>query len=161
MEKVLYTGVRRGWTSDELRIMRENARLGSVAVALLLGRSVACVRQMAYRQRISLRAAGERRGVVLGQPRGQSIASRIREDIVSGRVDAEVLARRMGLAAVEEVCPCCGRRPVEVRSTGFCLVCHKDRLTQAHLAEVEKLDAQRALWSSRQTLCRARKAAEA
>lgn len=157
---MLDSGVIKPWTTGELRFVRENARLGSVEVARKLGRSVACVRQMAYRQRISLRAAGERRGVVLGQARGVSIVARIREDIVSGHVDAETIARRMALQQDAALCPCCSYRPVEVRSTGFCLKCHRDRLTAAHLQELEKLDSQRALWSSRQALCRARKAAE-
>lgn len=140
--------------------MREHAKLGAVAVAQLLGRSVTSVRRMASRQRISLRSSGERRGLVLGQPRGTRITEQLRADVVSGRVDDELLARRMALRQDAETCPCCGRRPIEVRTTGFCTVCHKDRLTAAHLDEVEKLDAQRALWSSRQALCRARKAAD-
>lgn len=140
--------------------MREHAKLGAVAVAQLLGRSVTAVRRMASRQRISLRSSGERRGLVLGQPRGMRIGEQLRGDVVSGRVDAELLAQRMALRQDAETCPACGRRPIEVRATGFCTVCHKDRLTAAHLDEVEKLDAQRALWSSRQALCRARKAAD-
>jgi hypothetical protein len=139
--------------------MREHARLGAVEVARRLGRSVSSVRSMAKRQRISLRSSGERRGLILGQPRGTSVSEQLRSDVVSGRVDAELLARRMALVQAAETCPCCGRRPIEVHTTGFCLVCHKDRLSSAHLDEVEKLDAQRALWSSRQALCRARKAA--
>lgn len=149
----------RMWTSLELHTVRENANLGAEHLAVLLGRSVNCVRLMASRQRISLRAAGERRGLVLGQPRGESIVAQIREDIVSGRVDAEVLAQRMALLQDAALCPCCGHRSVEVRSSGFCLKCHWDRLSAAHLLELEKLDSHRALWSSRQALCRARKAA--
>jgi hypothetical protein len=140
--------------------MREHAKLGAVEVARLLGRSVSSVRRMASRQRISLRSEGERRGLVLGQPRGVSLAEQLRGDVVSGRIDAEIMARRMALQQDAETCPCCGRRPIEVRSTGFCVKCHRDRLSAAHLDEVEKLDAQRALWSSRQALCRARKAAD-
>lgn len=141
--------------------MRDHARLGAVEVARLLGRSVSSVRRMASRQRISLRSSGERRGLILGQPRGMSLSEELRQDVVSGHVDDEILALRMALRQDAETCPACGRRPIEVRTTGFCVVCHKDRLTAAHLDEVEKLDAQRALWSSRQALCRARKAAEA
>jgi hypothetical protein len=161
VEEVSHTSVTRQWTTGELLIMRANAQLGAIEVARLLGRSVSCVRRMASRQRISLRSAGERRGLVLGQPRGEPIAAQLRHHVVSGRVDAEVLARRMALVQDEELCPCCGHRPAEVRSSGFCVRCHKERLSAAHLAELEKLDAQKALWSSRQALCRARKAAEA
>lgn len=159
MEEVRHSRAIKPWTTGELRILRENAGLGAAEVARLLNRSVSSVRCMALRQRISLRKPGSRRGLVLGQPRGESIGAQIREDVVSGRIDAEILAQRMALIQDAELCPSCGRRPVEVRSTGFCTCCHKDRLTEAHLAEVEKIDAQRALWSSRQTLHRARKAA--
>lgn len=148
------------WTTLELVDLRKYAGLGAVEVARILHRSVRSVKMAAFRQRISLRSAGEGRGLILGQPRGVSLAGAIREDVVSGKVDAEVLAQRMALQQDAALCPCCGHRPAEVHSTGFCLKCHRDRLTAAHLQELEKLDSQRALWSSRQALCRARKAAE-
>lgn len=148
------------WTTGELRTLRENAPLGAVAVAHLLGRSVNCVRLMASRQRISLRSAGERRGLVLGQAWGISLTGAIREDVVSGRIDAEVLAQRMALDQDAEICPACGHRPARVKSTGWCLVCHRRKLAEAHFELLEELDMQRAMNTGKQALCRARKAAE-
>lgn len=151
----------RMWTTKELLALRESGHLGAAAVARLLGRSVTSVEKMAARQRISLRSDGERRGSVLGQPRGVSIIPEIRENVVSGRISDEAIAERMRLHEDASTCPCCGRRPIEVSSTGFCGVCHKNRLIEAHLYELEKIDSQRSLWTSRTALCRARKAAEA
>ena len=147
------------WTTTELRILRENADAGALELALLLGRSVQSVKLAAHRQRVSLRRAGEHRGLVLGQALGMPMPPEIREDLVSGRVDAGAVAERMRTRANGDLCPSCGRRPVEVASPGFCNVCHMELLTAAHLAELEKIDAQRALWSSRQALCRARRTA--
>lgn len=161
MKDVSQKHVTRNWTTLELRTLRENAALGAVSVSQLLGRSVTCVRRMASRQRISLRVIGEARGLVLGQPRGQAVLPQLRGDVVSGRVSATVIAQRMAIREEAALCPVCARRPVEIASTGYCTVCHKTALSMAHLAELEKLDAQKALWSSRQALCRARKAAEA
>lgn len=152
--------VNKPWTSLELRDLREHAHLGAAAVALLLGRSRSCVERMASRQRISLRVRGEHRGSVLGQPRGHAILPQIRGDVVSGKVSAEAIAERMTLLRVAALCPVCGSRPIEVATTGYCVCCHKRLLAEAHLGELEKLDAQKALWASRQALCRARKAAE-
>lgn len=140
-------------------MLRTHAEQGAQALAQLLGRSVRSVKNAAYRQRISLRPQGERRGLVLGQPRGVGIKAAIRADVIDGRVDAAAMARRMQLDADASLCPSCARRPATVTTTGLCDVCHLDRLTRAHLDEVEKLDAQRALDASRQTLCRARRAA--
>ena len=160
MEEVKHSREIRLWTTGELRTLRENAQLGAVAVGQLLGRSVNCVRLMAWRQRISLRSTGERRGLVLGQPRGVSLSREIREDLVSGRVDPLLVAERMRVSSEAEICPACGVRPIEVRSTGWCTPCHMGRLTEAHLQELESIDAQRALWASRQALHRGRKAAQ-
>ena len=146
------------WTTSELGILSENARLGVAAIALLLGRSEWSVRNQARRCRISLRRAGETRGLVLGQPRGQAIMPQIREDVVSGKVGADAIARRMALSRDAALCPVCARRPAEVASSGYCICCHKRLLSEAHLAELEKIDATRSLWASRQALCRARKA---
>ncbi len=151
----------RSWTSLELRAMREHAHLGIEAVALLLGRSATSVRLQSARFRISLRTEGERRGLVLGQPRGQAILPRIRGDIMDGTVSDEAIAARMALSRDAALCPVCARRPIEVASSGWCLPCHRERLVSAHLAELEVIDSQRSLWSSRQALCRARKSAEA
>jgi hypothetical protein len=147
------------WTTTELRLLRASGELGARAAARLLGRSVWSVKQAAYRSRISLRSRGCRRGSVLGQPRGVSLRADLREDLLNSKATAEAVARRLVLWDEAALCPSCARRRVEVKITGLCGVCHTRRLTEAHLAELEKLDAQRALWTSRQALCRARKAA--
>jgi len=154
-------GETKPWTTGDLRRLRASAHLGAHEAARLLGRSVNSVKMAANRHRISLRRRGSRRGLVLGQPRGVSIAAQIRGDIVSGRVDAEILARRMAITPDAPLCPCCGYREAEVPSSGWCLPCHMRRLSEAHLQALEDIDSQRALWVSRQTLLRARKAAQA
>lgn len=149
----------RPWTSADVQTLRENGHLGVTTVSLLLGRSSSAVRMQAHAFRISLRRQGERRGLVIGQPRGQAILPRIRGDIVDGRVSDEAIAARMQLIQESTLCPVCCARPIEVPTTGWCLHCHRASLVAAHLQELEKLDSQRALWASRQALCRGRRAA--
>ena len=139
----------------ELRELREHGRLGAGAVALLLGRTISSVKSAASRAGISLRQPGSRRGLVLGQPRACSLRPALRGDLVDGRVDAEAVRRRMDLDHDAALCPTCARRPVEGR-LGVCRVCHLRKLTEAHLGAIEVLDAQRALWASRQCLKRTR-----
>ena len=144
------------WTTADLAVLREHAHLGAEEVARLLDVSVSCVRSAAHRHRISLRRHGERRGSVLGQPRGVSLPRAVRDDLASGRVDAQLLADRMAAAAEAEICPCCGHRPVRVRSSGYCVPCHRETLIAHHVELLDEIDAQRALWVSRQNLKRAR-----
>ena len=144
------------WNTGELLVLREHRHEGAAAVAALLGRSVPCVKAAAHRLRVSLRQPGSYRGTVLGQLRGISLSAQVRDDLVTGRVSAEVVAERMRLDRERSLCPVCGRRPVRNSRSGFCLVCHKRALAEAHFELVEELDAQRALWASRQALCRAR-----
>lgn len=156
LEDVSNTRVDKPWTTCELAVLREHAREGAATVAEMLGRSVAAVQRMAYRQRISLRTPGTLRGRVLGQPAGVSLRPDMRSDMASGEVDAEAVVRRMEIARDAELCPCCGKRPATVRSTGWCTVCHKRNLTEAHLEEIDEIEAQRALWAARQKVKRAR-----
>lgn len=156
----------RPWTTGDLAVLRENASLGAAEVARLLGREERAVRQAAYRHRISLRRRGSRRGLVLGQPRGVSLGAELREDLLSGKVDAAVIARRMAADHDAELCPCCGRRPVRVEASGMCRVCHLEALAAHHLELLAEIQAQRELWTARQqvhreqlALLRARRAA--
>jgi hypothetical protein len=121
-----------------------------------MGRSPAAVKRAASRFRISLRRPGSRRGSVLGQPRGVSLRRSLRADLVGGRVDPEVLARRMQLDEDAELCPLCVARPIRVAATGLCRVCHLRELAAAHREALEELEAQRVLWTARQQLKRAR-----
>ena len=138
----------RPWTTSELAVMRDNAARGAEVVAELLGRSVASVRQAAHRNRISLRKHGSRKGLVLGQPRGVSLRSEIRDGLVRDRRD-ELLERRAQADADAELCPCCGRRPARTRS-GFCVPCTTDRLTEAYEEMTADAAAMRRLWAARQ-----------
>ena len=80
---------------------------------------------------------------MLGQPRDVSLASEIRKDLVSGRIDPEVIALRMQIDAQAELCPACGRRPVRVRATGLCVPCHKRTLIEKHHEAMDELVALR------------------
>ena len=75
---------------------------------------------------------------------------------MTGRVSAEVVCRRLEVERQASTCPDCGRRPATVATTGLCVVCHRRALTEAHHQILEEIDAERALRSSRQALCRAR-----
>jgi hypothetical protein len=146
------------WTTSEVRILRDNARLGAVAVAALLGRSISSVEMAAYRHRISLRRTGCRRGSVLGQPRGFSLAAAMRTALVDNPRLADLTARRMTIDRAAELCPHCCLRPIEVVTTGLCAPCHLRSLAEAHREAIEIVRAQRELWASRQELKRARRA---
>jgi len=157
----------RPWTVSEVESLRKHARLGANAVALMLGRSIPSVRRAAHRHRISLRKAGERRGVLLGQPRattwtGQNLdaalLAQMRADVLSGSVDlAELEARvRDHLEERERpLCPSCGLRAQERSSTGLCEPCHLRELARAHRDELDRREARRDLWRARQERSRA------
>jgi hypothetical protein len=147
------------WTTGELKILRDNARLGAREVACLLGRTPRSVEQAAHRNRISLRRPGCRSGTVLGQPRGVSLAAGMRSDLVDGRVSAELLASRMAIDDELPLCPVCGCRPARVPSTGFCRPCHLKRLAEVHREALSEIEAQQDLWAARQHLKRARRQA--
>lgn len=162
----------RSWTSGEITLLKDNAHLGADAVALMLGRSVKSVKSAANRLRISLRPAGSKRGLILGQPRdvswvdqGAGIANTrlnaIRDDVLAGVSDMAALearAREIALGDNERpVCPACGARPQERKSTGLCEVCHLRALAQAHRDDEAKRDAQRELWRARQEASRTRR----
>jgi hypothetical protein len=153
----------RPWTSLEIRYMREHRADGAAAIAEALDRSKGAVQQAAHRARISLRRKGCRAGTVLGQPRGVSLKRTIRDDLVSGTVDAAVLDERLRLDAQGrlDLCPSCGRRVATVRLTGFCRKCHLEAQTMHHLDLLAEVEARRERWQARQQLKRARDAATA
>lgn len=161
------------WHSTEVVFLRQNAHLGVGALAGLLGRSVRSVKQAAYRHRISLRPPGERRGTVLGQPRGTSFLDAraagarvqrlrvLREAALAGIVDPVALERRVRLLVDgAPLCPGCAMDPIEVETTGLCRACHLDALAEAHRAEMRVHAAQRALWVERQRKVRSRRERE-
>lgn len=127
--------------------MRANAHLGAAALAELLERSQRSVEAAASRHRISIRRRGERRGTVLCQPRGVSLAPEMRETLVDA---GALIAERLRIDHEGDLCPACGRRPQRVRSTGLCVPCHKERLAEAHREVIAEHEAQKRLWMERQ-----------
>lgn len=113
----------------------------------------------AGRNRISLRRKGERRGTVLGQPRGM----RLRDILPDGvdRKTAELILARQQIDRDAELCPSCGRRPAAIKTTGFCLPCHKRHLASIHRDILAEEEATRELWQTRQALKRSRDRATA
>ena len=150
------SGASKPWHTGELVLLMEHRHEGAVAVAALLGRSVPCVKAAAHRLRLSLRQPGSYRGSVLGQVRGVSLSAQVRDDLVSGAVDAEVLAERMRLDRERALCPVCGVRPQRRERSGWCLVCWRRALAEKHLELLEEIDAKRAMDAGKQALHRAR-----
>jgi hypothetical protein len=153
----LKSGDSKPWTSGELELLRRLAPLGAVRAAQELGRTVWSVRSAAKRHGISLRRQGERRGLILGQPRGVSSSAdpriaRLRAAVLSGEVDPArvVEVGRASLLPDTPVCPACGVRPVTVSLTGFCRPCHLRALAAGHAHELEVRQAARELDRERQ-----------
>lgn len=161
------------WTAKELDTLRREGHKGASHVATLLGRSVQSVRAMAKRNRISLRRQGERRGLILGQPRGvnwnelrahgitpQSLKA-IKADALAGIISmTELEARIARLAGGDQppICPMCAIRPQEHQS-GICRPCHLKALADAHRDARDTYEAQQRLWAARQESSRARRRA--
>jgi len=137
------------WTSAEILTLRTNATSGAAECARVLRRSVSSVTNAAHRMRISLRRKGSRSGSVLGQPRGVSLRRDVRDHLATHHLD-ELLAERMRIDEEAELCPNCGRRPVRVRTSGFCKSCHCRRLAELHREATDDEVAARAMWAARQ-----------
>ncbi len=162
-----HTLVIRPWTSGELAELRRLAgKVDPDTLSTTLGRSRKAILRAAERHRISLRRQGERRGRILGQPRGVSLVAdnrvrlrllrNLREDVIAGRVDPARLERRIrAITRGAPLCPSCVVRPVEVRWTGLCEDCHLHQLADQHRIEADRLEAQRGLDGQRQRKHRA------
>jgi hypothetical protein len=165
------------WTSKELARLRAAAHLGAAGAAEALSRPPESVRQAAKRHRISLRQPGERRGLLLGQPRGVSLLEArdaashatalraVREEVLAGRLDPANLERaarrRYLLERGVPLCPGCARNPQENRASGLCVPCHLRHLADGHRSEGDEAqEAQRELWRERQRKVRARRRLE-
>lgn len=146
--------VQNPWTVRELEELRRLAPLGAAAAAAALGRSVASVKRAAQRHRISLRRKGERRGLVLGQPRGmrtEGEIARLRRAVLAGELDpGEVEARGRAVLLGLELCPACAARPAEVSSTGLCRPCHLRALAHGAAHVRAEVQARRAWDAERQ-----------
>jgi hypothetical protein len=160
------------WTSSEIALLRKNADKGARYVAEALGRSVNSVKQMAKRQRISLRRRGSRSGLLLGQPRGSSwlelrhdgiTAERLkalREDVLNGDLDLTVLESQLVAIAKgkePDLCPQCATRYVQRAVSGLCAPCHLRILSRLHQDAVDTRNAERQLWAARQENSRDRR----
>ena len=129
-----------------MRQLRRLAHLGARECAQILGRSVWSVKQAAARNRISLRATGERRGLLLGQPRGYRLPREQREALLSGRNYDRLLAAYTDLMLGKgELCPACGKRPISTRD-GFCAVCHARRLADVAAERAAEAEERLRVW---------------
>lgn len=110
----------RPWNTGEIRVLKTYASLGARGVAQLLERTESSVQAKAKELRVSLITTGE--------------------DINIEGVDVKILAR-IRQAADLNICPLCGQRLANMKSTGICRVCHLDQLIT--LREVQMLETAR------------------
>jgi hypothetical protein len=136
--------------------LRKIAAMGAELAAAELGRSERSVRVQASRHGISLRRTGERRGSVLGERAPGTLPPEERRAVLYGVADPARALARARLDVAGSLCPACGYRPAEVRSTGLCAVCHDRRLAEAHRQEAYAVEARRDLVTARQQKRRAR-----
>lgn len=163
----------KGWTSQEIALLRKHAHMGADYLATLLGRSTHAIRRQAHRHRISLRQEGSRRGLILGQPAGVRWAEQVRAGVPIERLHLlreQVLKGEVDIAALEAkvrdqvhgrpkpLCPSCGERPQDRWQTGLCEICHWRELARAHRLEADRASARRDLDAARQEASRARRA---
>jgi hypothetical protein len=126
----------RSWTHAEEEALRYLAsRLSGPELASAFGRTHQAIRNKAWRLGIEL--TGSSCGTDLGQ-------------------QSPAVLRRVVEIINAELCPCCGKRSIGVRSTGLCGPCHYERLREVHEEEIAKADAQRELWAARSKLHRRR-----
>ena len=134
--------MRRPWTSGELEALRQLApRLGGAGCAAAFGRTRKSVERQAARLGVSLRPTNS--GGMTGVSCSPAVLKRIRT------------------LPEADLCPCCGKRPVGAKATGFCWRCHFELLCAAHEEETAKIEGQRELWAARSRLQRRRRAVAA
>ena len=152
----------RRWTTREISYLRGHSREGAAAIAAHLGRTVRAVRQQATRMRISLRRVGVRRGLLLGQPRGESWrrgpAALIRQAALAGELDLTLAEARVegDLTDPLPVCPSCGVRPARHAKTGLCVVCQRRRLAEQYKEQAAEAQANREYQVAKQQAHRSR-----
>lgn len=131
----------RSWThAEEEALLYLASRLSGPELAVAFGRSHQAIKHKAMRLGVEL---GRRSCGTKVEPTCQATLRRIVELINA------------------ELCPCCGKRAIGVKSTGLCGPCHFDRLREVHEEEIAKADAQRELMAARSKLYRRRVAADA
>ena len=165
---------RRPYTTKDVLFVKKNASRGAESLAAELQRSVTSIRKLASRERISLRRAGERRGLLIGQPRGTSWMdlrlggvsaerlAEIRSEALSGELDLAALERAVVDIArgKKRLCPNCTARYVDNASSGFCTPCHLRTLASLHRDEIARRSAQRELWAAKQESSRLKRGNE-
>lgn len=124
--------MRRPWTTAEIASLRENRELGAAALAELLDRSVWSVRHAAYRFGVSLRRPGVACGYRIGKPHGVVLSGELRAAIAKAPELCQDVVDRSRAERSTPICPDCGRRPVEVLTTGLCRSCHIDLLERVY-----------------------------
>lgn len=126
----------RSWTHAEEEALRYLAsRLSGPELAVAFGRTHMAIRNKACRLGIELS--------------GATCATDLQQQ-------TPAVLRRVVEIINAELCPCCGKRTIGVRSTGLCGPCHFDRLREVHEEEIAKADAQRELMAARAKLYRRR-----
>ena len=119
----------RSWTTNEVKILRDFASLGSLGVAHLLDRSRSSVEAKAKAYGISLVVSG---------------------DDVAITKEAEAIVKRLNLYLRLPVCPACGVRVAIVKKSGTCRVCYLDALITIREEQILELARERKLTKLRQ-----------
>lgn len=119
----------RAWTIQELRVLRTFAPLGKDAVAQILERTAESVKHKAAELRISLEVTGEDIDVTAT---AKHYLDRVRE------------------TPKLSVCPLCGKRLANMRTSEMCRVCHLDRLLDLHRERMDEELRQKRLAKARQ-----------
>lgn len=140
---------RRGWTVQEVAVLRSKASLGADTIATLLGRTVTAVRLQAHRQRVSLRRTTT--GRLLGDPTDPQLRDRMRTDPTY----ATTLNQTARTAHTLPLCPSCCSRPQHSTALGLCKPCHLTALAEAHRLAADTAEARRGLAQARQAKHRA------
>jgi hypothetical protein len=130
----------RPWTHAEEEALRVLAPLGGPALACAFDRSLRSIYNRAWRL-----------GIRLGD---RSCEKNL-------RTSSPAVMRKIKELSQASLCPSCAKRPIGVKRTGLCGVCHLEALTAIHEEEIVKADKQRALWAARSKLQRRRRSLEA
>lgn len=125
----------REWTTTEIEVLRHFAALGPEGVSQLLERSKRSVESKARDLGVSLKSTGQDFDVRLTPAR---------------------LLRYVSRSPQLSICPMCGVRLAMMSETGFCRVCHLDRLIELGKEQILIRARERHLARIRQDRKRAR-----
>jgi hypothetical protein len=158
----------------EIKMLRNNSRLGARAImALINGQrdvsrpdsaplTLGAVYSKAHSIGVSIRRQGSRRGRRFALPASMRIGDvGPSADLVrTGRIDMAAIERNVVAFARGELslCPHCSKRPVTVKKTGLCGVCHKTLLIEALNDALAEYEVKKQQWVAQQRVSRARRA---